>query len=205
MYNANFVGWFNSINSQYNATANLKVQVTLQDSTEGNDVILEQSPVQDYINPNETIYFTVARHVDPTPAPDRRVNIPYMGGYSEYDFIRSLHAYGVWEGRRTEQYSNVIAKDYIISNATGKYEPESSIDYTVSIGPFKLDGHSWEGRNYDDLEDFIDAANRRGANVNLSPSFIDTGNIQDDNIISRVEGPMEDGSIMVRVMSYYPE
>ena len=205
LYNANFVGWFNSINDQYNKSANLKVQVTIQDSTEREDTILSQSPIQDYINPNETIYFTVAHHVEPTPAPDNRVDIPYMAGYSEYDFKRALHAYGVWEGRRTEQYSTVIAKDYIITNATGKYEPESNIDYTVSIGPFTIDGHAWEGRDYDDLVAYIDAANRMGAGVYLSPSYIDSGDPNADNRIVMMEGPLEDGGIMVRVTSYYPE
>lgn len=201
LYNGNFMGWFNSINEQYNATANLKVQVTTEETTDQNELILEQNPKDGYINPNGTIYLKIVKHVDPKPV-DNRVEIPYMGGYSEYDFIRSLHAYGVWEGERTERYSDVIAADYIINNDTGKYEPESSVNYTVSLGRFTLDLDYWIGRDIDDLERHVGAANRKGANVYLSLFFMDDHDLENDDEIFYIEGPMDDGMIHVGVIRF---
>ncbi len=201
-YQGNFMGWLNSINTQYNSTANLKVAVTEQEvPDQESGIILNQNPSSGYLNPGETINLLVTKKVE--PAPRQTVNIPSMAGYSEYDFKHALHAYGVWEGTRTTQYSDFYAEDYIIYNDTGEFELEDSVDYVVSVGSFTLDEHSWAGRDYFELEDYINQANRRGAGVFLSPSFIDTGSLEEDNEIFQVEGPLEDGSIHVRVGRYY--
>ena len=125
-----------------------------------------------------------------------------MTGYSEFDFKHALHAYGVIEGIRTEQYSNVIAKEYIISNDTGEFDENAEVNYTVSLGQFTIDGHEWEDKPYSELEAMIESANRLGAYVTLSPSYIDTGDESKDNLIVSLEGPMDDGTIHVRVMHY---
>ena len=207
-YQGNFMGWLNSINSQYNATANLKVSVTEQYVTDQESgIILAQNPSSGYINPQGTILLLVTKKVapepTPTPKPSEDINIPNMAGFSEYDFKRALHAYGVWEGTRTTQYSSYYPRDYIIYNDTGTFKPEATVDYVVSLGEFAFNVSEWAGRPYYEFEEFINTANRRGAGVVLYPSFIDTGDHNDDGKIVRVEGPLNDGSIHVRVLRYY--
>ena len=206
-YQGNFMGWLNSINSQYNATANLKVAVTEQQVTDKESgIILAQNPSSGYINPNSTITLLVTKKVapapTPTPKPSQDIYIPNMAGYSEYDFKRALHAYGVWEGTRTTQYSTYYPRDYVIFNETGNFKPEAAVDYVVSLGPFTFDGHDWDGKKYYELEEYINTANRRGAGVWLSPSFIDTGDYSQDGEIIMAEGPLDDGAIHVRVAHY---
>ena len=125
-----------------------------------------------------------------------------MTGYSEYDFKRALHAYGVWEGTRTEQYSTVIAKDYIISNDTGMYMPESSVNYVVSLGAFVLNPYSWEGRDYTELETYIASANRLGANVTLNPMYEQTTDYHLAGKVVDIDGPQDDGTYDVLVGKY---
>ena len=206
-YQGNFMGWFNSINSQYNSTANLKVAVTEQQVTDQESgIIIAQNPSSGYINPNGTIALLVTKKVapapTPTPKPSEDIYIPNMAGYSEYDFKRALHGYGVLEGRRTAQYSTYYHADYIIYNDTGNYKPQSYVNYVVSLGKFTIDGKAWAGKKYYELEEHINAANRLGAGVYLSPSFIDTGDYSQDGNIIMVEGPLSDGSIHVRVARY---
>ena len=125
-----------------------------------------------------------------------------MTGYSEFDFKHALHAYGVWEGTRTEQYSTVIAKDYIISNDTGLFMPESNVNYVVSLGPFVLNPYDWTGRSYSELETYVASANRLGANVRLSPYQESTGDYQLSGKVKSIEGPQDDGSYAVAVYAY---
>ena len=216
LYTANFLGWINSINDQYNQSACLKVAIKTVDSDAQSDLILEQFPTEGYINPGQTIYLTVANHVDPkptptptptptappTPTPIPTINIPSMTGYSEFDFKHACHAYGMWEGKRTEQYSKVIAKDYIIWNATGDFPEGSYIDYTVSLGTLVIDTKYWEGQYYDDFENFIDSANRMGAGVYLDPTWEETKDMSLDNTIKKVQGPREDGMIHVVINAF---
>ena len=200
-YNANFLGWLDSINSQYNTSANLSVTVSQQDSQLADGTIISQYPNSGYINPNSQIQLVIARHVDPqptpTPTPDV-INIPSMTGMSEFDFKHALHAYGVTEGVRTEQYSDIIAKDYILYNDVGTYSPNQSVNYIVSLGHFQIDGQSWYDHDYNELVAYIDNVNRLGANVTLDPSYVDTGNANDNNKIAMVE-QLDDGTIHVRV------
>ncbi len=206
-YQGNFMGWLNSINSQYNSTANLKVAVTEQyvnDQESG--IILSQNPASGYINPSGTISLLVTKKVapepTPTPKPSQDINIPNMAGFSEFDFTHALHAYGVVEGTRSTQYSSYYKKDYVIYNATGTFKPGAAIDYVVSLGEFDFNGTEWMDHKYYELEEYINSANRRGASVVLYPSYIDTGNYADDGKIVRVEGPLDDNSIHVRVLRY---
>lgn len=215
-YQTEFTPWFNQINLNYTGSANLKVTVTEKEVTDKESgVILEQAPTGGTLNPGSTIAIVVARHVDPKPEPKpdpkpdpqpepepQTVEIPRMTGYSEFDFKHALHAYGVVEGTRNEQYSEVIAKEYIIQNDSGTFELNSPVNYTVSLGHFEFDPHDWENKPYEDFEIYIESANRLGAYVTLSPSYIDTGDIEKDGLIAMVEGPLDDGSIHVRVMRY---
>ena len=214
-YQNNFLGWLNSINSQYYSTANLKVSVSEKNVTDKESgTIISQTPSSGYINPNSTIMLVIAKKVAPEPTPtptptaaptatpDVRINIPVMTGYSEFDFTHALHAYGVWEGTRTEQYSNVIAKDYIISNDTGLFMPESNVNYVVSLGPFVLNPYDWTGRSYSELETYVASANRLGANVQLSPYQESTGDYQLSGKVKSIEGPQDDGSYAVAVYAY---
>jgi serine/threonine-protein kinase len=215
-YQYNFMGWLNSINSQYNASANLKVMVTEQQVTDKDSgTILSQSPNSGYANPGSTITMVIAKKVDPTPAPtakptptptpDQYVTIPNLSGMSEYDFKRSLHAYGVWEGQRSVSYSDNYPEGYVIYNDTGVFMVESSIDYCVSLGSFYLDADSWYGRPYSALEGYIYNANRNGAGVTLHTSRIDTGDPNMDGCIMQIMGPESNGDILVRVGLYSPE
>ena len=214
-YQNNFLGWLNSINSQYYSTANLKVSVSEKNVTDKESgTILSQTPSNGYINPNSTILLVIAKKTEPeptptptappapTPTPDPRINIPVMTGYSEFDFKHALHAYGVWEGTRTEQYSSVIAKDYIISNDSGLYMPESSVDYVVSLGQFVLNPYDWIGRSYSELETYVASANRLGANVRLEQYSETTGDHTLSGKVSSISGPQDDGSYGVTVYSY---
>ena len=215
-YQTAFTPWFNQINQNYAGSANLKVTVTEKEVTDKDSgVILEQAPTGGTLNPGSTIAIVIARHVDPKPEPKPEptpepepepepvtIEIPRMTGYAEFDFKHALHAYGVTEGTRTEQYSTVIAKDYIIQNDSGTFEPGAAINYTVSLGHFEIDGQEWTDKPYADLETYIESANHLGAGVTLSPSYIDTGEIEKDGLIIMLEGPMDDGSIHVRVMRY---
>ena len=118
LYKANFLGWLNSINEQYNSSGNLKVNIQYKDTTEyKSDVIISQSPNAGYINPGETITLVVANAIKPTPTPTPTptpaptatptpvptptpipiINIPSMVGYAEFDFLHALHVYGVVE------------------------------------------------------------------------------------------------------------
>ena len=213
-YQTAFTPWLTQTNQNFSGTANLKVTVTEKEVTDKETgVILEQSPSSGTLNPGSTIAVVIARHVDPKPEPKpdpkpeptpepKKITIPRMTGYSEFDFKHALHAYGVIEGIRTEQYSNVIAKEYIISNDTGEFDENAEVNYTVSLGQFTIDGHEWEDKPYSELEAMIESANRLGAYVTLSPSYIDTGDESKDNLIVSLEGPMDDGTIHVRVMHY---
>ena len=125
-----------------------------------------------------------------------------MTGYSEYDFKRALHGYGVWEGNRTQMYSTSIPKDYIISNDTGLYMPEAKVDYVVSLGQFVLNPYDWEGKNYTELEIFVASANRLGADVKLDQTFVDDGDWRNDNHISQIWGPSDDNTYTVRCSKY---
>jgi len=215
-YQNNFLGWFNSINSQYNQSAGLKVRITEKEVTDRESgVILSQSPNSGYINPSETITMVIAKKVAPTPKPtakptpaptaDPRVRIPSMIGMSEYDFKRSLHAYGVWEGRRTETYSRYVEEGYITWNETGVFYPEETVDYEVSLGAFTLDPDDWIGLPYDRLENYINSVNRFGADVELHPSMIDVGDPSDSNKVLQIMGPEENGDIHVRIGLYIPQ
>ena len=64
-YQNNFMGWLNSINSQYNSTANLNVSVSEQSSDQDSGVILSQSPSEGYINPGDTISLVVSKYSAP--------------------------------------------------------------------------------------------------------------------------------------------
>ncbi|MBR2824998.1 MAG: PASTA domain-containing protein [Solobacterium sp.] len=206
LYTANFVGWINSINDQYNQSACLKVAIKTVDSEAQSDLILEQFPTDGYINPGQTIYLTVANHVNPkptpTPTPVPKIDIPSMTGFSEFDFKHALHAYGVWEGNRTEQYSRVIAKDYIISNDTGSYEEGAYINYVVSLGTLVIDTKSWEGKYYDEFDNYIESVNRMGAGVYVDQTWEETLDINLDNTIKKVEGPREDGMVHVIINAF---
>ena len=217
-YQGNFLGWLNSINSQYNSTANLKVVISEKESDKNNGTILSQSPNSGYINPGETIKLVIAKRkpaptptptpkptAKPTPTPDPVVTIPNMTGMSEYDFKHSLHAYGVWEGRRTESYSKIIAKDYILWNETGEFREGESVDYEVSLGEFRIDPDEWYGVPYDRLENYIESANRFGAGIDLHASMIDVGDPTMNNCVLQIMGPEDDGSMFVRVGIYSPE
>lgn len=217
-YQTAFTPWLNQINQNYAGSANLKVTVTEKEVTDKDSgVILQQAPTGGTLNPGSTISLVIARHVDPKPEPKPEptpepepqpepepelIDIPRMTGFAEFDFKHALRAYGVAEGKRTEQYSSVIAKDYIIQNDSGQFEPNTPINYTVSLGVFTLDAKEWEEKPYEDFETFIESANRLGANVSLSPSYIDTGDIEKDGLIVMIEGPMDDGTIHVRVTRY---
>ena len=204
-YQNNFLGWLNSINSQYYSTANLKVSVSEKETTDKESgTILSQTPNSGYINPNSTIQLVIAKKVSPapTPTPDPRINIPSMTGYSEFDFKHALHAYGVVEGTRTEMYSSSIAKDYIISNDTGLFMPQAPVNYVVSLGQFVLNPYDWEGKNYNELEVFVASANRLGAGVKLDQTYVDDGDWRNDNHISQIWGPSEDNTYTVRCSKY---
>ena len=214
-YQGNFLGWLNSINTQYNSSANLKVRISEKEvSDKASGTILSQSPNKGMINPNDTITLVIAKYKaaptptpkpGPTPKPEpATVTIPNMTGMSEYDFKRSLHAYGVWEGRRTESYSSIIAKDYILWNQTGEFYPEETVNYEVSLGEFTIDPDEWYGVSYDRLERYINAANKFGAGVELHPSLIDTGDASMNNCVLQIMGPEDDGAMYVRVGLYSP-
>lgn len=206
-YQNNFLGWFNSINQQYNATASLKVSISEKETTDKDSgVILSQTPASGYINPGSTIALVIARHVDPQPTPTptpspgpETVTIPSMVGYSEFDFKHALHAYGVWEGTRTEQYSHVIAKDYIVSNDTGTYTIGSSVNYIVSLGEFTIVPQFWTGKLYSDFSAWIDSANRCGANVTVNVDYVETDDPAADGRIQHIDGPFSDNTVSVQV------
>ncbi len=216
LYKANFLGWLNSINEQYNNSGNLKVNIQYQDTTEyKSDVIISQSPNAGYINPGETITLVVANAIKPTPTPTPtstpaptatptptpipHINIPSMVGYAEFDFLHALHAYGVVEGDRLEQYSKIIAKDYIIWNATGDFEEGEEVDYIVSLGEFTIDPAYWYARLYSDLESVIDTVQRAGADVYLDASPQDTTDPNMEGRILEIHEPEDDGMIYVKV------
>ena len=208
-YQNNFMGWLNSINDQYYQSANLKVAISEQETPDADDgVILSQQPSGGYLDPGSTITLVIARHVDPeptptpTPEPTPKVTIPSMTGYSESDFINALHGYGVSEGNRTEQFSAAISQGYIISNVSGDVDPGSSIDYVVSLGEFKIVPQFWAGKIYDDLVSFIDSSNRMGANVSLDTTYVNTSDINADNRIQEISGPLDDGVVHVTVQRF---
>ena len=208
-YQNNFMGWLNSINDQYYQSANLKVSISEQETPDADDgVILSQQPNNGYLDPGSTITLIIAKHVDPqptptpTPVPTPKVTIPSMTGYSESDFINALHGYGVSEGNRTEQFSKAIAQGYIISNASGDFDPGSTIDYVVSLGEFKIVPQFWAGQIYDDLVNFIDSSNRMGANVSLDTTYVNTNDVNADNRIQEISGPLDDGVVHVTVQRF---
>ena len=205
-YQTAFTPWLTQINQNYNGSANLKVTVTEKEVTDKeNGTILEQAPSGGTLNPGSTLAVVVAKHVDPQPEPapePETIDIPRMTGMSEFDFRHSLNAYGMTEGERTEQYSSIIAKDYIVWNDSGTFKPNSEIDYIVSLGTFELDRTSWEDKPLEELQKYIDSANRLGAAVILDPSYIDTGDESKDGLIIMVEGPLDDGTIHARVYRY---
>ncbi len=199
-YQNNFLGWLNSINSQYNSTANLQVSVSEQETPDyDSGVIISQSPDSGYINPNDTITLVVAKHTDPAPTPAPTVTIPSMTGYSENDFLNALSGYGVSAGNRTEQYSKALAQGYIISNDTGQYNPGATINYIVSLGKFTVIPQYWAGKDYGELQNYIDSANRMGANVNLDVVYEATNDAAAHNKVHNIQGPADDGEIDVWV------
>ena len=202
-YQANFMGWLNSINSQYNGSANLKVAVSEQETSDTDSgVILSQSPSSGYINPYDTITLVVSKYVDPqpTPTPEQQVYVPSMTGYSESDFLNALSSLGVNPGKRVEQYSSYLGQNYIISNRSGTVDIGSSIDYIVSLGQFKIIPQYWAYKDISDLQSFIDSANRMGANVYLNINYTDTQDADSHNRIRQISGPADDGRIDVTVM-----
>ena len=213
-YQGNFLGWFNSINSQYNQSANLKVRISEKEVTDKESgTILSQSPNSGYIDPGETITLVIARKKEaptptptakPTPTPTPVVTVPNMTGMSEYDFKRGLHAMGLWEGKRTESYSNIIAKDYILWNQTGDFYEEETVAYEVSLGEFTINPDDWYGVPYDRFEKYIESCNRFGAGVELHPSMIDTGDYALNNCVLQIMGPESGGAVHVRVGVYSP-
>ncbi len=209
-YQDNFMGWLNSINDQYYQSANLNVAVTTQATSDADDgTILSQDPSGGYLNPGSTINLLVAQHVDPQPAPTAppapggiKVNVPSMTGTAESDFLGALQGYGMAAGNRTEQYSNAIAQGYILSNDNGMFDPGSSISYVVSLGKFKVIPQYWAGKNYDDLVNYIDSANRMGANVSLDTSYENTTDHDSDKRVKDVTGPLDDGVVHVTVWRF---
>ena len=203
-YQNNFMGWLSSINDQYYQSANLNVAVSTQAVSDADDgAILSQDPSSGYLDPGSTINLVVAQHVDPSPAPGGlKVNIPSMTGTSESDFLSALQSYGMAAGTRTEQYSTVIAQGYILSNDTGMFDPGTSISYVVSLGQFKIIPQYWAGKNYDDLVNYIDSANRMGANVSLDTTYENTSDQSSDKRVKDITGPLDDGVVHVTVWRF---
>ena len=205
-YQNNFMGWLNSINDQYYQSANLNVTVSTQATSDVDDgVIISQQPNSGYLNPGSTINLVVAQHVDPQPTPapgGLKVNVPSMTGSSESDFLGALQGYGMAAGSRTEQYSIVIAQGYILSNDTGSFDPGTAISYVVSLGQFKVIPQYWAGKFYSDLQNYIDSANRMGANVSLDTTYQNTSDQNSDNRVKDVTGPLDDGVVHVTVWRF---
>ena len=205
-YQNNFMGWLNSINDQYYQSANINVAVSTQATSDMDDgAIISQQPNSGYLDPGSTINLVIAQHVDPQPTPapgGLKVNVPSMTGSSESDFLGALQGYGMAAGNRTEQYSNVIAQGYILSNDSGSFDPGSAINYVVSLGKFKIIPQYWAGKSYDDFVNYIDSANRMGANVTLDTTYENTNDQSSDKRVKDATGPLDDGVVHVTVWRF---
>ncbi len=183
-----------SVNQNYNKSANITLNKVEQESStvEAGKVISmsfdsvkydDASDAKANAKPDNAITVVVAK------AP--KVNVTAQTS-TEAEFIAYLTGLNLKAGTRTESYSDTVPNGNIITNQTGSYEQETSINYTVSIGAYNPAATDFNNQTPNTINSTLSAANEKGAgnwsftNLGEKYSSAPTGQTLDCTIANKV-------------------
>ena len=164
--------WVDSINKSIYAKENYityKVVEAEKKSDEKSGTILKTDPKKD-----ETIKLKGVITI--TVEPDKDVDMTSFSGKTETEFKKFIEDNDLKLGTKTEKYSTTIAKGSLISNDTGKLEPETKVNYVVSKGAYAPDASSFNGKTETEVKNLIDAENKfdAGWKTSFTQDYSDT-------------------------------
>ncbi len=151
--------WVDTINKSIYAKENyIKYKIVQSDKKTDakSGTILSTSPKKD-----ETV--KLADTITITVEPEKSVEVASFAGKTEAEFKKFITDNDLALGTKSEKYSTTIAKDSIISNDTGKKEPKTKINYTVSRGAYSPAANSFNGKTESEVKNVINDANKYDA------------------------------------------
>ena len=164
--------WIDTINkSIYSKDNYIKYKIVESDKKTDakSGTILSTSPKKD-----ETV--KLAGTITVTVEPEKSVEVPSFAGKTETEFKKFITDNDLALGTKTEKYSTTIANNSLISNDTGKKEPETKINYTVSIGAYSPSASDFNNKSESEVKTIITTANNKGAGwtSSFTQEFSDT-------------------------------
>lgn len=91
------------------------------------------------------------------------VTVSSKSGISVASLEEYLNERGLTLGRKYSEYSDKIAKGYVIRNESGTYAKGYGIDYTTSLGKFSIDASAQNGKTKSEVDAIIKEANNKNA------------------------------------------